>query len=158
MKTNMIKKLISSTLCLAMLCALIPAGVVLADAEPTIYFANGFDTYADGTTATVDQDDPNLVFKYDTSVPGENHTGVVEIGNKKANFTFTVKDAEFETDPIDRAGEKVTLLAPKFPTSLIVTFICAGVVILLVAAWAVLKFVFKVDFKRKKRVSLDDIF
>ena len=115
-------------------------------------------TYADGTTATVDQDDPNLVFKYDTSVPGENHTGVVEIGNKKANFTFTVKDAEFETDPIDRAGEKVTLLAPKFPTSLIVTFICAGVVILLVAAWAVLKFVFKVDFKRKKRVSLDDIF
>lgn len=48
MKTNILKKFISTALCLAMLCALLPAGVVLADTQPTVYISQRFDTYSDG--------------------------------------------------------------------------------------------------------------
>ena len=117
-------------------------------------------TYADGTTATVDQDDPNLIFNYDTSVPGQDIEGTVKIGDKKATFEFNVNEAEFDPEviPVDRGGAKVTLLKAKVPTALVVTAILGGIVLLAVGAWALLKFVFKVEFKRKKRVSLDDIF
>lgn len=115
-------------------------------------------TYADGTPATVAQDDPNLIFNYDTSVPGENLTGVVKIGEKSAKFTYTVKEAEFKVEPLVRDGSKVELLASKIPTALIVSLICLAVVLAIVGIWALLKFVFKVDFKNRKRVSLDDIF
>ena len=118
-------------------------------------------TYADGNTVTVDSEDSNLVFKYDTSAPGTGLKGVLEInGKKEAEFTFDVKDAEFsdKATQVNRGGEKVKLLAPKFPTGWLVTIICAAVVLVLVGIWALLKYVFKVDFKRKKRVSLDDIF
>jgi hypothetical protein len=115
-------------------------------------------TYAGGHTETIDKDDPNLVFNYDTSAPGENLKGVVKIGNKSAEFTYTVNEAKFKVDPLVRDGSKVELLASKIPTSLIVSLVCLAVVLVLVGGWALLKFVFKVDFKRKKRVSLDDIF
>jgi hypothetical protein len=117
-------------------------------------------TYADGTTATVDQNDPNLTFNYDTSTPGQDIEGTVKIGDKSGTFKFNVNDAEFDPEilPVNRGGAKVTLLKPKLPTSLVVTFILGGIILALVAIWALLKFVFKVDFKRKKRVSLDDIF
>jgi len=114
-------------------------------------------TYEGGATATVDKGDPNLVFNYDTSVPGE-HTGVVKIGDKSAEFKYKVNDAKFKVEPLVRDGSKVDLLASKIPTSLVVSLICLAVVLVIVGIWALLKFVFKVDFKRKKRVSLDDIF
>ena len=48
MKINVFKKLISASLCIAMLCSIIPAGVVLADTQPKVYISQRFDTYADG--------------------------------------------------------------------------------------------------------------
>ena len=117
--------------------------------------------YANNVTATVDQDDPNLVFNYDTSSPtadGEQRNFVVKIGDQVGSVKFTVKAAEFDVDPINRNGAKVELLSPKFPTFWLVTIIVAAVIVFFVALFLVLKFVFKVDFKRKKRVSLDDIF
>ncbi len=117
-------------------------------------------TYADGTSVSVDSSDPNLVFKYDTSNPGEKLTGVLEInGKKETTFTFDVKEAEFSDKAVQKPlGEKVKLLKPKVPTSLVVALVFGGIVLVLVGGWALLKYVFKVDFKRKKRVSLDDIF
>ena len=117
--------------------------------------------YADGTEVKVDTADKNLVFKYDTSTPGSNLEGVLEVnGKKEATFSFGVDEAEFsdKATKVDRGGAKIKLLAPKFPTGWLVTIICAAVVLVLVGGWALLKYVFKVDFKRKKRVSLDDIF
>ena len=116
--------------------------------------------YDGDVTQLVDKEDPNLVFNYDTSEPGNNFTGVVKIGDKQATFKYNVKEAKFKDDvlPVNRNGAKVDLLAPKFPTFWLVTIIVAAVIIAFVGIWALLKFVFKVDFKRKKRVSLDDIF
>lgn len=116
--------------------------------------------YADGTSVKVDSADENLTFKYDTSAPGENLTGVLEVnGKKEATFTFGVDEAEFAEDVVKKpAGEKVKLLAPKFPTFWLVTIIIAAIAIVLVGGWAILKYGFKVDFKRKKKFNLDDIF
>ena len=113
--------------------------------------------YDDGTTASIDHEDPNLIIRYDTSTPGD-HTGLVKIGSFSGEFPFIVSDAEFEIEPILREG-KVDLLPAKFPTFWLVFIIVAIIVIVLVALFCVLKFVFKVDFKRKrKKVSLSDIF
>jgi len=117
-------------------------------------------TYADGETAVVEKEDPNLVFNYDTTTPGTDYTGVVKIGDKRAEFKYEIKTPTIKEGlaPVDRGGAKVDLLAPKFPTFWLVTIIVVCVVAAFVGLWALLKFVFKVDFKRKKRVSLDDIF
>lgn len=116
--------------------------------------------YADGTEVKVDTADKNLVFKYDTSTPGSNLEGVLEVnGKKEATFSFGVDEAEFSDKAVHKPlGEKVKLLKPRIPTGLIVAGVCAAVVLVFVGGWALLKYVFKVDFKRKKRVSLDDIF
>ena len=116
--------------------------------------------YKDGTNVTVDSTDPSLVFKYDTSEPGTGLEGVLEInGKKEATFKFDVKDVEFSDKAVQKPmGEKVKLLAPKFPTGWLVTIIFAAIILAGVGVWALLKYVFKVDFNRKKRVSLDDIF
>jgi hypothetical protein len=115
--------------------------------------------YADGTSVSVDAEDPNLVFKYDTSTPGTDIEGSLEInGKKEATFKFGVNEAEFAVEKVQKDGSKVKLLAPKFPTVWLVTIIIAAVALVLVGGWAILKYVFKVDFKRKKKVSLDDIF
>lgn len=116
--------------------------------------------YADKTVVTVDSEDPSLVFKYDTSNSGTGLEGVLEInGKKEATFKFDVKEAEFSDKAVQKPlGEKVKLLKPRIPTGLIVAGVFAAVVLVFVGGWALLKYVFKVDFKRKKRVSLDDIF
>lgn len=118
--------------------------------------------YADGTEAEINDDDANLIINYDTSAPGAN-SGKVKIGDMSATFNYTVMDAKFDEDAeaakTELAGRgKIKLLAPKFPTFWLVTIIVAAVVAVLVAAYCVLKYVFKVDFKPKKKFNLDDIF
>ncbi len=121
--------------------------------------------YADGTTAEISNTDPNLIINYDTSAPsaeGEKYTGKVKIGDMSATFNYSVLDAKFDADVEATKNElanrgTVKLLAPKFPTFWLVTIIVAAVVAVLVAAFCVLKFVFKVEFKFKK-FDLDEIF
>ena len=118
--------------------------------------------YADGMEAEVNDNDPNLIINYDTSAPGAN-SGKVKIGDMSATFNYTVLDAKFDEDAeaakTELAGRgKIKLLAPKFPTFWLVTIIVAAVVAVLVAAYCVLKYVFKIDFKPKKKFNLDDIF
>ncbi len=48
MKTKIFIKLISFAICLSMLCALIPTGMVMADAVPTYYIMESFNGYSDG--------------------------------------------------------------------------------------------------------------
>ncbi len=121
--------------------------------------------YADGTTAPVHNTDPNLIINYDTSAPtpdGETFVGKVKIGDMSATFNYKVSDARFDADTEALKNElanrgTVKLLAPKFPTFWLVTIIVVAVVAVLVAAFCVLKFVFKVEFKFKK-FDLDEIF
>ncbi|MBQ8449106.1 MAG: hypothetical protein IJX27_09295, partial [Clostridia bacterium] len=96
----------------------------------------------------------------DTSAPGTDIEGYIEVDGRKAFFKYNVEEFVVSPDVVKKEAPstKVTLLAPKFPTFWLVTIIVASVIVVLVALWAMLKFVFKVDFKRKKRVSLDDIF
>ena len=115
----------------------------------------------EGKTESVTvKDDPNIVYKYDTSAPGTDIEGYIEVDGRKAFFKYNVEEFVVNPDVVKKEAPstKVTLLAPKFPTFWLVTIIVASVIVVLVALWAILKFVFKVDFKRKKRVSLDDIF
>ena len=115
--------------------------------------------YADGTRADISTDDPNLVINYDTSTPGAK-VGKAKIGKYAAEFSFTVGDVNPDdlVNSFVRDGGKVSLLKAKFPTFWLVTIIVAAVVLVLAAAFCVLKFVFKVDFKPKKRFNLDEIF
>ena len=115
--------------------------------------------YADGTEASVDTSDPALIVNYDTSAPGEK-MGKVKLGSYVAEFDFKVRDvsAEDMTNSFVRDGGKVSLLKAKFPTGWLVTIIIASVVAFLVAAYCVLKYKFKVDFKPKKKFNLDEIF
>jgi hypothetical protein len=127
---------------------------VIANTRFTINYV-----YADGTKAKLNNEDPKLVINYDTSAPGEK-TGKVKIDGYVAEFNYTVKEVAEDDmkNEFIRDGGKVELLKGKFPTSAIVAIVIAIVVVLVVGAYCLLKFVFKVEFKRKKRVSLDDIF
>ncbi|MBQ8862249.1 MAG: hypothetical protein IJ021_05870 [Clostridia bacterium] len=118
--------------------------------------------YSDGEEAEINDNDPNLIINYDTSAPGEN-SGKVKIGDMSADFKYTVLDVKFDADTEALKAElenrgTVKLLAPKFPTFWLVTIIVVAVIAVLVAAYCVLKYVFKIDFKPKKKFNLDDIF
>lgn len=89
MKTKIIKTLTSMALCLAMLCTLIPAGVVLADTQPKIYISERFDTYTDGEKP-IRTSTENPTFTAPSSINAYNNptNGVVTVseGNKALWF------------------------------------------------------------------------
>lgn len=109
--------------------------------------------------APINENDPDLIINYDFSVPGETQLKIKAANGLTTTFDgMKVRDAVFNVEPLVREGT-VDLLAAKFPTFWLIFIIVAICVVVLVAVFCVLKFVFKVDFKRKrKRASLDDIF
>ncbi len=115
--------------------------------------------YADDTTAVINSDDPDLIVNYDFSVPGVTTSLKIKAANGlTTTYDMKVRDANFAVEPATREGT-VKLLSAKFPTFWLVFIIVVSVIVLLVAAFCVLKFVFKVDFKpKRKRASFDDIF
>lgn len=115
--------------------------------------------YSDYNTAVINSDDPDLIVNYDFSVPGVTTSLKIKAARGlTTTYDIKVRDASFAVEPAVREGT-VSLLAPKFPTFWLVFIILVSVIVLLVVAFCVLKFVFKIDFKpKRKRVSLDDIF
>jgi hypothetical protein len=115
--------------------------------------------YSDSTTAVINSDDPDLIVNYDFSVPGvATNLKIKAAKGLTTTYEIKVRDAAFNVEPANYEGT-VKLLSAKFPTFWLVFIIVASVIVLLVAAFCVLKFVFKVNFKsNRKRVSLDDIF
>ena len=115
--------------------------------------------YDDGVTAVINNDDPDLIVNYDFSVPGVTTNLKIKAANGLATtYEMKVRDADFSVEPGVHEGT-VYLLSAKFPTFWLVFIIVAAVIVLLVVAFCILKFVLKVDFKpKRKRASFDDIF
>ncbi len=124
------------------------------------YVYDDVDENGKNITAEIDSDDPDLIVNYDFSVPGI----TTQLKIKAANGLTTtydqikVREATFDAEPFVREGGTVSLLSAKFPTFWLVFIIVAAIIVVLAGIFCLLKFVFKVNFKRRKRASLDDIF
>lgn len=89
MKTKILKTLLSTAMCLVMLCTIMPAGVVLADTNPTVYISQRFDTYTDGERVVITSSEsatytvPSTINQYQKSTNG---VVTVSEGNKALWF------------------------------------------------------------------------